>query len=194
MLLVLMYIAHCWACGFSALTLLVVWQEGHPACENWVVGCWCCYLSGARCRLAYGPADAIATHSLASVKSRLVLPFWYRLTRVVPDKGPLNRCKHWWANSLWALFSHLTTAAFRTFTLPRQQQANRCNFHSLHMPLLLTPSGLAHSNETDDVFIYGKWIRCQPTIAKVRYRQILIIVKVRVRISARVRVWLQQTL
>jgi len=26
--------------------------------------------------------------SLASVKSRLVLPFWYWLTRVVPDKGP----------------------------------------------------------------------------------------------------------
>ena len=30
--------------------------------------------------------------SLASVKSRLVLPFWYRLTQVVPDKGPLNVC------------------------------------------------------------------------------------------------------
>jgi len=30
--------------------------------------------------------------SLASVKSRLVLPFWYQLTRVVPEKGPLNRC------------------------------------------------------------------------------------------------------
>ena len=30
--------------------------------------------------------------SLASVKSRLVLPFWYRLTWVVPEKGPLNRC------------------------------------------------------------------------------------------------------
>jgi len=30
--------------------------------------------------------------SLASVKSRLVLPFWYRITRVVPDKGPLNGC------------------------------------------------------------------------------------------------------
>jgi len=28
--------------------------------------------------------------SLASIKSRSVLPFWYRLTRVVPDKGPLN--------------------------------------------------------------------------------------------------------
>jgi len=30
--------------------------------------------------------------SLASVKSRLVLPFWYRLTRVVSEKGPLNGC------------------------------------------------------------------------------------------------------
>ena len=30
--------------------------------------------------------------SLASVKSRLVLPFWYRLTPVVLDKGPLNGC------------------------------------------------------------------------------------------------------
>ena len=30
--------------------------------------------------------------SLASVKSRLILPFWCRLTWVVPDKGPLNRC------------------------------------------------------------------------------------------------------
>jgi len=30
----------------------------------------------------------------ASVKSRLVLPFWYRLTRVVPEKGPLNGCMY----------------------------------------------------------------------------------------------------
>ena len=33
--------------------------------------------------------------SLASVKSRLVLPFWYRLTWVVPEEGPLNGCV-WW--------------------------------------------------------------------------------------------------
>ena len=32
--------------------------------------------------------------SLASVKSRLVVPFWYRLTRVVPDKGLLNGCMY----------------------------------------------------------------------------------------------------
>ena len=30
--------------------------------------------------------------SLASVKARMVLPFWYRLTWLVQDKGPLNGC------------------------------------------------------------------------------------------------------
>jgi len=49
---------------FSALTLLVGRQEGHPAGKNWVVGCWRGYLSGVRCWLAYGPADATATHCL----------------------------------------------------------------------------------------------------------------------------------
>ena len=39
-------------------------QEGHPACKNWVLGCGRGYLSGPRCRLAYGPADATATHCL----------------------------------------------------------------------------------------------------------------------------------
>jgi len=52
-------------------------------------------MSGARCRLfAYGPVDATAIHktpsSLASFKSRLVLPFWYWLTQVVLEKRPLN--------------------------------------------------------------------------------------------------------
>jgi len=55
---------------FSALTLLLGRQEGHPACKK---------LTGG-------------VLSLASVKSRLVVPFWYWLTRVVPDKGPLNGC------------------------------------------------------------------------------------------------------
>ena len=30
--------------------------------------------------------------SLAPVKSRLVLPFWYRLTQVILEKRPLNGC------------------------------------------------------------------------------------------------------
>ena len=50
------------------------------------------FLQAGWCRPAYGPADATANHCLVSVKSRLVLPFWYRLTRAVPGKGPLNGC------------------------------------------------------------------------------------------------------
>ena len=49
--------------AFSALTLLVGRQDGHPACKK-LSGCWRGYLSGARCRLARGPADATATHCL----------------------------------------------------------------------------------------------------------------------------------
>jgi len=80
--------------SFSALMPSVLWRcwlggrKGIRPVKNWVVGCWCGYLSGAKCGLASGQADATATHlSLASVKSRLVLPFWYRLTWVVPEKG-----------------------------------------------------------------------------------------------------------
>jgi len=56
----------------------------------------CChgYLSGAKYKHAYGPADVTAIHclSFASVESRLVLPFWYWLTQLVPEKWPLNVC------------------------------------------------------------------------------------------------------
>jgi len=36
--------------------------------------------------------------SLATVKSRLVLPFWYQLTRLVPEKGMLNGCVCVWVS------------------------------------------------------------------------------------------------
>jgi len=79
--------------AFSASTLLVGRQEGHTACEKlsgmveWLsvwseVQIVCVCSSWCHCH----------SLSLASVKSRLVLPFWYRLTWVVPDKGPLNGC------------------------------------------------------------------------------------------------------
>jgi len=49
--------------AFSALTLLVGRQEGHPACKKtewWDVGVVVCM----GCRLAYSPADATGTHYL----------------------------------------------------------------------------------------------------------------------------------
>jgi len=56
----LAFLAH----AFIALMLLVGRQKGHPACKKLSGGCWRGYLSGARCRLAYSPADATATHYL----------------------------------------------------------------------------------------------------------------------------------
>ena len=56
------------------------------------MGCWSGFLSGARCRLAYGPAHATATRCLASVKSRLVFTFLVPAPSGSPGKGPLNGC------------------------------------------------------------------------------------------------------
>jgi len=72
--------------GFGALTLLVGWQEGHPVCKNRVVGCWRGYLSGARCRLAYGPADATATDYLLLQYN----PDWFYLLHHVPVTKTLS--------------------------------------------------------------------------------------------------------
>jgi len=79
--------------AFSALTLLVGRQDGHPACKKLSGGvlAWfsvwsevqtCIWPSGFHCH----------SLSLAPVKSRLVSPFWCRLTWVVPDWGLLNGC------------------------------------------------------------------------------------------------------
>ena len=46
-----------WCCWLGS-------RKGIWPVKNWVLGCWRDYLSGARCRLAYGPADATATHWL----------------------------------------------------------------------------------------------------------------------------------
>jgi len=70
--------------------------------------------------------------SLASVKCRLVLPFWYRLTWVVPGKGPLDGCvcvclafvlqqKSWLFNcivkcALW-LYLRYRSRRYRTYRL-----------------------------------------------------------------------------
>jgi len=77
--------------SLCAFMLLVGRQEGHPACKNWVVGCWHGYLSGDMQTCIWPSWCRCHSLSLASVKSRLVLPFWYLLTWVVQEKGPLNR-------------------------------------------------------------------------------------------------------
>jgi len=73
---------------FSALTLLVGRQEGHPVCKK-VSGGMLAWLSVWNEMQTCEWPSWCHCHSLSldSVKSRLVLPFWYRLTWVVPEKG-----------------------------------------------------------------------------------------------------------
>ena len=74
--------------AFSALTLLVSHQEEQLACKKLsdevMVRLSVCIL------FAYGPGDATASENpitSSSFKSKLVLPFWYRLIQAVLDKG-----------------------------------------------------------------------------------------------------------
>jgi len=78
--------------AFSALTLLVGRQEGHPACKKLSGGVLVSLSVWTLERGADLHMVQLMPLPLASVKSRLVLLFWYRLTRVVQEKGPLYGC------------------------------------------------------------------------------------------------------
>ena len=58
---------HCWLGG----------RKGIRPVKNSVVWCWRGYLSGAMCRLAYGPADATATHCGKSCFSKIQIGFTF---------------------------------------------------------------------------------------------------------------------
>ena len=79
--------------AFSALTLLVGWQEGHTACKKTE---WCgagmviCLQRGADLHMAQMMPLPLTVSCFSKIQ--IGLPFWYQLTRVVPEKGPLNVC------------------------------------------------------------------------------------------------------
>ena len=137
--------------AFSALALLVGRQEGHPACKKLSGGllAWlsvwsevqtCIWPSRCHCHLL----------SPASVKSRLVLPFWYRLTRLVPDKGPLNACVCFFVCvPIWSFCSCLSSfyVFFNLFCvlltdcpLSGRGQGHVSNFHILDLENFTTES------------------------------------------------------
>jgi len=70
-----MICCHMSKAAFSALTLLVGRQEGHPAFKKLSDG-MLAWLSGMRCILACSPADATATHYLLAP----VNPDWFYLS------------------------------------------------------------------------------------------------------------------
>ena len=84
--LLLSVLWRCWLCGRKGIRPVKKLSGGVLAWLSvWSKVQTCIRLSWCHCH----------SLSLASVKSRLVLPFWCWLTRVVPDKGPLNGCMFW---------------------------------------------------------------------------------------------------
>jgi len=75
---------------------------------------------------------------VASVKSRLVLPFWYRPTQVVPEKGPLNGCVCVCSDTVGWVSRRASSLQKRLSR--KKRRLNRCNIHPFNSPL----SGTTH--------------------------------------------------
>ena len=74
--------------------LLVGWQEGHPACKKleWWDACMViCLERGADLHMTQLMPLPLTVSCFSKIQ--VGLPFWYRLTWVVPEKGQLNVCR-----------------------------------------------------------------------------------------------------
>ena len=74
--------------------VVVGWSAGRASSllKNSVMGCWRGYLSAAICRLAYGPADATATHCLSRFsKIQISFTFLVLADLVSPRKRAVKR-------------------------------------------------------------------------------------------------------
>jgi len=98
--------------AFSALTLLVGRQEGHPACKK-LSGGVICLERGADLHMAQLIPLPLTVSCFSKIQ--IGLPFWYRLTWVVPDKGPLNGC-------VCVLLTYLLTSYSRLLVSDSQQK------------------------------------------------------------------------
>jgi len=113
----------CFALG--ALTLLVGWQEGHSACKQLSGGMLAWLSVWSEMQTCIWPSWCHwHSLSLASVKSRLVLPFWYRLTRVVVDKGSLNGCVCYFCCEK-KMMTGCTNVWSMKYTVPNQKEDQR---------------------------------------------------------------------
>jgi len=76
-----------------AFSALVGQQEGHLACKTLSGGVLAWFSVWSKVQTCIQSRWChCQSMSLASVTSKLVLPFLYRLIWVVPEKGPLNEC------------------------------------------------------------------------------------------------------
>ena len=132
-----------WMHAFSALTLLVGRQEGHPACkktEQWGAGVVICLGRSADLHMAQLMPLPLTVSCFSKIQ--IGLPFWYRLTWVVPDKGPLNGyvVNAWFCCVRCSFFSPFLWRVGRKTTTQSSIQTNRCSWLSLKLFVCLCVS------------------------------------------------------
>jgi len=74
----------------NAVSLLCIWKLSFVVCSLH-------YVSGSRCRFHIAQLMPLLLTTSCSSKSKLLLPFWCRLTQVVPDiiqEGRMSMCVH----------------------------------------------------------------------------------------------------
>ena len=104
-------------------------RKGIRSVKNWVVACWRGYLSGTRCRLAYRPADATATH--VSWFSEIQIGF----TFLVPAHpgSPRQRA----VKRMWVCGSGKTAYAYDHWRLTFESVPGRFRIAALHRCCML---------------------------------------------------------
>jgi len=88
--------------AFSALTLLVGWQEGHPACKKLSDGVLAWLSVWSEVQICISPSWC-HSHPVISYFTKIQngLPFWCQLTQVVLEKRPLNECSSVVVQTRW---------------------------------------------------------------------------------------------
>jgi len=125
-------------------------RKGIRPVKNWVVGCWRGYFSGSMAQLMPLPLTVSCFSKIQIGFTFLVLAhmgdpgkravkrvcvcvcFWYRLTRVVPDKGPLNVC-------VCVNYSHYSASWFRSLVWQQKNIEHEIQQQRLHSIRLVSP-------------------------------------------------------
>ena len=140
---------------FSAL---VRWQEGHPACKKLSGGMLALLCLSQNADLLMTQLMPLPLTMSCSSKSRLVLPFWCRLTRAVLDKIQEGHKMVVWpnTNNFWSpIFMYITGLQDMTKQLCRfsklkvtdaglPEYVSGVQYFKLCPQLIMAPTNITH--------------------------------------------------
>ena len=135
----------------------------------WGVDVVICLERGADCFISSRPLHPKAPSSLVSLKSTLILPLWYRLTQVVLEKRPLNRC----SSSRNSIFQRISGPHHQTHT--HGMHTGRCKNNWITYNSCDSISGTINPNFTEFSVhvacghgLVPNWRRCNTYVLPVQ--------------------------